>query len=55
MISEFLTHTFKFGVGSVFSKGQGSGLSEGHLYKVCRDSVRCDGCIWEGISLMMNT
>ena len=41
VISEFLTHTVNFGIGSTFFKGPGSALSEGlglglgPLYKVC--------------------
>ena len=38
MKNEFLTHTVNFCIGSNFSKGLGSALSEipGPLYKVCR-------------------
>ena len=41
VISESLTDTVNFGIGSAFSKGQGSAFSEGPcpgpgpLYKVC--------------------
>ena len=41
--NESLTHKVNFGIGSVFSKGSGSGFSEGPgpLHKVCHFYRTC--------------